>query len=367
MRKARVWWQIFRTIGGGMKAGRQLNDLFRYSVLMSLDQVGLYKFLEKPKSYGEILSGLHFVDGEYTRELLGAVVNDSRNVIRVNGEYYERNHDEPLPDFDDLMKRTNPRIRPLMQVAVAMSDNIRDRLMDERVDLPEMFERDKNKLVNMFHEVMGASVYSKVRIAVFSYLPRKEFDWLHGKKLLEVGCGSGRETAELWSIFGGDIRITAIDPVPSMIKLARENFTKMVKNVDPQHPPITSENIPAFEEGNAINLQYEDNTFEAGFFAIMLHWTSDPRKAIKELVRVVKPGGIILGSSSHKPYINPYVDLVIRSSRNSYGFCWKEEFIHWFEEEGRRVDIVTPAGIFRVVNTADENLIRKPMYADDVT
>ena len=358
MRKARAWWQIFRTIGGGMQAGRQLNALFRYSVLMSLEQVGLYKYLEEPKSYGEILSELNFVDGEYTREVFGTVVNDSNNVIILEGEHYVRNPEEPLPNYEELMKRTNPRIRPLMQVAENMSDDILGRLMDERVDLPEMFERNENKLVNMFHEVMGASVYSKVRLAVFNFLPRKEFHWLHGKKLLEVGCGSGRETAELWSIFGGDIRITAIDPVPSMIEMARENFSKMVKNVDPQHPPISSENTPVFEEGNAINLRYEDNTFEAGFFAIMLHWTSDPKKVIQELVRVVKPGGIILGSSSHKPYINPYVDLVIRSSRNSYGFCWKEEFINWFEEEGRRVELVTPAGIFRVINTPDDSLVQ---------
>jgi len=358
MRKLRAWWQIFRTIGGGMSAGRQLDALFRYSVLMSLNQIGLYRFIEEPRSYGDILSEFKIVDGEYTREVFGTIVNDSKNVVLLDGEFYERNHEEPLPDYEELMMRTNSRIRPLMQVGETMSDNILGRLMDERVDVPEIFERDENKIVNMFHGVLGAGVYSKVRKAVFAYLPRKEFDWLHGRELLEVGCGSGRETAEIWNFFGGNIRITAIDPVPSMVQLASDNFGQFVAEIDPDHPPITNSNIPKFEEGNAIDLQFRDDSYDAAFFAMMLHWTSDPQKVLQELIRVVRPGGIILGSSSHKPYINPYVDLVIRSSRNSYGFCWKEEFINWFEEEGRRVDLVTPAGIFRVINTPDESLVQ---------
>jgi len=359
MGKARAWWQIFRAVGGGMRAGRQADALFRYFVLMCLDHVGLFQYLEEPRSYGEILSNLAFVDGDYTRDVLGTIVNDSKNVIQLNGEFYEINPDEPIPNLDDILKRTDPRVRPMVLMAESMSENILDRMTDHRVDLPEMFEREENKVVNMFHELLGTDVYSNIRSAVFAYLSRKEFAWLHGKELLDIGCGSGKETAEMWNTFGGDIHITAIDPVPNMIKLAGENFENMVHLIDPHHPPITAANCPVFEVGSATELQYDDDSFDASFWAVMLHWTSDPKKAILEAIRVVKPGGLIIGSSTYKPYVNPYTDLVVRSSRNSYGFYWKEDFINWFEEEGLRVEMATPAGLFRVINSPDERILGK--------
>jgi ubiquinone/menaquinone biosynthesis C-methylase UbiE len=359
MRTARAWWQIFRAVGGGMRAGRQGDALFRYFVLKSLDHMGLFQYLDEPRSYGEILSRFSFVDGAYTQDVLGTIVNDSKNVIRMNSEQYERNPDEPIPNLDDIMNRTDPRIQPMVLMAESMSGNILDRMTDHRVDLPEVFEREENKVVNMFHELLGKDVYSKIRSGVFAYLPRKELAWMRGKKFLDIGCGSGKETAEIWLMFDGDIQITAIDPVPSMIQLASENFERFVAEIEPEHPLVSDVNKPVFEEGSATNLPYADDTFDVSFWAVMLHWTSDPRKAIQETIRVVKPGGLIIGSSAYKPYVNPYTDLVVRSSRNSYGFYWKEDFINWFEDEGLRVEMATPAGIFRVINTPDEMIMHK--------
>ncbi|MGD8850279.1 MAG: hypothetical protein PVF18_11175, partial [Anaerolineales bacterium] len=42
-----------------------------------------------------------------------------------------------------------------------------------------------------------------------------------------------------------------------------------------------------------------------------------------------------------------------RSSRNSHGFFWKEDFVQWFREFGLEVELTTPAGIFRVTNSEE--------------
>jgi ubiquinone/menaquinone biosynthesis C-methylase UbiE len=80
----------------------------------------------------------------------------------------------------------------------------------------------------------------------------------------------------------------------------------------------------------------------------MLHWTSDPRQAIGELVRVTRPGGLIFGAQAMKPLANPYFDLVFRTSENVNGFFWKEDFMRWFGEHGLVPEMATPTGIFRM-------------------
>jgi ubiquinone/menaquinone biosynthesis C-methylase UbiE len=170
--------------------------------------------------------------------------------------------------------------------------------------------------------------------------------------LIEIGCGSGRETAEIWLHLGGESSITAVDPVTRMLELARNNFMDLLKEIDPTHPPVTEKNRPVFEEGSATRLPFDDNSFDASYWAFMLHWTADPKKAISEVVRVVRPGGLIFGSQILRPYVNQYLNLVVRSSRNSYGFFWREDYVKWFAEEGLEIDIATPAGIIRVTNKA---------------
>jgi ubiquinone/menaquinone biosynthesis C-methylase UbiE len=201
--------------------------------------------------------------------------------------------------------------------------------------------------VNTFNQLLSGNIYSTVRELCFDYLLPSERAWLQGKDLLEIGCGNGLETAELWLLSQGNVKITAIDTVPSMLELAKSQFESLIDKLQPGHPQLTDDNRPSFEQANAISLPYPDNSFDAVFWLLMLHWTSDPAQAIKEAVRVVKPGGLIFGSQPGKPHVNPYLNLVIRSSRDSYGFFWKEDFQHWMEDCGVELDLVPPVNIFR--------------------
>jgi ubiquinone/menaquinone biosynthesis C-methylase UbiE len=203
----------------------------------------------------------------------------------------------------------------------------------------------------MFDELLGTAFYSIIRAGCFDYLKRGERQWLDGKQLLEIGCGNGLETAEMWLLTNGKVNITAVDAVPGMLQLAEKQFEQYLDQIQPKHPSITDENRPVFKQANATNLPYEDNTFDAAFCFFLFHWTADPAIAIKEAVRVVRPGGLVFGAQSYKPYTNPYLNLVVRSSRNSYGFFWKEDVHRWFADCGLELDMVTPAGIFRARNT----------------
>jgi ubiquinone/menaquinone biosynthesis C-methylase UbiE len=347
----KVWWHILTSAGTGMRAGRQADQLFRYYVFKTLSDQGFFDYLQEPRRYGDILARFGFIDGAYTREVIDTLVYDKPAVIIQNDGHYQVNPEVRLPELEEIIYRTDPRIRPFVMMAEGMSRNILDRLQAENVGFAEVLERDEYEALAKFDTVLGNQIYTSMRAAALAYLGNERFEWLRGKHLLDSGCGSGRETAEIWLKFNGQIKITAIDPVPSMIEMAEERFESLLDELDPDHPPVTDENHPVFEVASATQLPYPDDHFDACFWLFILHWTPDPRKVIHEAVRVVRPGGVIFGAQPFKPEANPYFNLVIRSSRNSNGFFWREEYHHWWSEAGLRIDLATPAGMFRAINT----------------
>jgi ubiquinone/menaquinone biosynthesis C-methylase UbiE len=351
MKMLKVWWHILTSAGTGMRAGRQADQLFRYYVFKTLDDLGFFSYLDEPRTYGEILSTFGFIDGPYTRELIDTLVNDRANTIHENGGTFAVNNEVVRPSLDEVLVKTDPRIRPFVMMAEGMSHNILDRLQADHLGFAEVMEREEYELLSKFDTVLGSQIYTSMRSAAFAYLGQEKFEWLRGKHLLDSGCGSGRETAEIWLKFDGQIKITAIDPVPSMIELARDKFEHYLDEIAPDHPPLTDANRPIFKVASASQLEFPDNSFDACFWLFILHWTPDPRKVIHEAARVVRPGGVIFGAQPFKPEANPYFNLVIRSSRNSHGFFWREEYHHWWSEVGIQIDLATPAGMFRAINT----------------
>ncbi len=330
-----------------MRAGRQSDRIFRYFVLQALQTIGFFEFLKQPRGYGEILAEYEFEDNEYTQEVLSVLLHDKQAMLVQNSDTFSSNPEEHVPALDDIVGQTDKRIRQMGLMAEAMSDNIIERMRAERKGFKEVFEGEGQRVVKMFNNLLSGGIYSGIRAGCFNYLPRSEYRWLMDKELLEIGCGNGLETAEIWLRMKGRIRITAVDSVPSMLELAENQFEAYLDKLDPGHAVLTDENMPVFRQADAMRLPFQDHSYDALFWQLLLHWTPDPNKAIAEAIRVVRPGGLIFGAQSFKPYVQPYLDLVVRSSRNSYGLFWKEDLRRWFLGNGLEFDVVTPAGIFR--------------------
>jgi ubiquinone/menaquinone biosynthesis C-methylase UbiE len=347
MGKFGALWEIIVGVGPVMRLSRETDQIFRYYVLETLDKEKLFTFLEQPHTYAEILQEFGYVDNTYTREILNILVKDKHPMLLEEDGKLRRNPALPMPALEDVVKSASKRIQSFGLMAKGMTEYIPLRLRNEPIEFSSSFEQDGRQLLTKFDKTLGNQIYTAVRKSAFALLKPDERKWLKGKTLLEVGCGSGRETAELWLRLGGNIRITAIDTVPSLLELAEQHFSDYLDEIDPAHPPLTDSNRPRFMEINATKMPFENDSFDAAFHSLVLHWTSDPRQVISEIVRVLKPGGLIFGTQATKPQMNPYFDIVIRTNKNSYGFFWQEEFRRWYAEQGVRLEIATPVGTFR--------------------
>jgi ubiquinone/menaquinone biosynthesis C-methylase UbiE len=108
---------------------------------------------------------------------------------------------------------------------------------------------------------------------------------LQGEQLagdvLEVGSGSGAMAAELLRRFP-EARLTATDYDMSMVEVAQDQLRDFGERVDVQ-------------QADATQLPFPDESFDAVVSFIMLHHVIDWEMALAEAVRVLRPGGRLVG------------------------------------------------------------------------
>jgi demethylmenaquinone methyltransferase/2-methoxy-6-polyprenyl-1,4-benzoquinol methylase len=95
-----------------------------------------------------------------------------------------------------------------------------------------------------------------------------------GGSALDIACGSGKLTAVLASVAGAGGRVVGMDFSPQMLEVARR-----------EHPAVE------FVEGDALTLPFDDASFDASTIAFGLRNLADPVRGLREMLRVVKPGG----------------------------------------------------------------------------
>ena len=95
-----------------------------------------------------------------------------------------------------------------------------------------------------------------------------------GGSAVDVACGSGKLTAELAKLAGSSGRVVGIDFSPQMLGVARR-----------EHPGLE------FLEGDALNLPFDDASFDASTIAFGLRNLADPVRGLREMLRIIKPSG----------------------------------------------------------------------------
>jgi demethylmenaquinone methyltransferase/2-methoxy-6-polyprenyl-1,4-benzoquinol methylase len=115
-----------------------------------------------------------------------------------------------------------------------------------------------------------------------------------GDTVLDVATGTGTVAIELARRKG--CRVVGLDQSVEMLEVARERVPPEVELV----------------HGDAVQLPFEDGSFDALTFTYLLRYVDDPAATLFELARVVRPGGTIACLEFGLPE-HPFVRAVWRA------------------------------------------------------
>src|SRR6266850_225217 len=96
-----------------------------------------------------------------------------------------------------------------------------------------------------------------------------------GARLLEVGCGMG---TDLLQFARGGAKVTGVDLTPRSIQISRQHLDVYGARGD-------------FAISDGENLPFADASFDVVYSNGVLHHTPDTAAAVREIHRVLKPGG----------------------------------------------------------------------------
>lgn len=133
--------------------------------------------------------------------------------------------------------------------------------------------------------------------------------------ILDIGCGPGTITADLAQLVP-DGRVTGIDQVAGVLDQARTTAAERdVANVE-------------FAVADVHALDYPDNSFDVVHAHQVLQHVGDPVRALREMYRVTKPGGIVAARDGdysgmvwypQTPGMDDWLDLYLRVARANGG------------------------------------------------
>jgi len=112
-------------------------------------------------------------------------------------------------------------------------------------------------------------------------------------RVLEIGCGLGTDGAQFAK---AGAHYTGVDLTEAAVELAQKRFQLF--------------NLPGtFQTADAENLVFADNSFDMVYSHGVLHHTPDTAGAIREVHRVLKPGGRAIVMLYHRDSYNYRVNI----------------------------------------------------------
>jgi ubiquinone/menaquinone biosynthesis C-methylase UbiE len=112
--------------------------------------------------------------------------------------------------------------------------------------------------------------------------------------ILDLGCGAGMTTVDMAR---RGYTVEAVDSVEAMIGLTRQNALEF--GVEKQiHAAVM----------DVFNLQFPDQTFDLVIALGVAPWLADLNRALKEISRVLAPGGYVLINADNRWRLNHLLD-----------------------------------------------------------
>ena len=174
-----------------------------------------------------------------------------------------------------------------------------------------------------------------------------------GERVLDVGSGPGWHVRVASRIVGPTGRAVGVDLSEAMLAEARQVAAARGADVD-------------FVQGSAYSLPFEQNSFDCCFSLEVTNILNDPVQAVREMIRVTRPGGHIclVEYESDGAFISPAGDPM---TRRLLDFVHEHEFTRPSGYE--MVSILKSLGttvtqVEGLLNHMDDFAFVKPIYLD---
>ena len=154
---------------------------------------------------------------------------------------------------------------------------------------------------------------------------------LQGKDVLDVGCGTG--VISLLALQKGAAKVVCGDISNYMLELARAKADMQGYSVDRMD----------FRQLDAESLPFEDASFDVVMTGMALGLFPDQDKAVKEMVRVLRPGGLLSVGAHGPEHYWEACDASFRAVNKRYVLGYRLEFWPLKEEEVR--GLLVKAGV----------------------
>jgi len=135
---------------------------------------------------------------------------------------------------------------------------------------------DPTKYVRRVDAINGTSFWQAIKRRA-----RDLLDVRHGARILDLGCGTGDEALELARLVGSAGRVVGVDRSQTMVAEARRRAAGKYLPVE-------------YRLSDAQCLDFPDEWFDGCRCERVLQHLDDPRQAVAELVRVVRPDGRVV-------------------------------------------------------------------------
>jgi ubiquinone/menaquinone biosynthesis C-methylase UbiE len=123
---------------------------------------------------------------------------------------------------------------------------------------------------------------------------------IEGQSVLDVAGGSGEPSVTIADKVGPTGLVTCTDAVAEMVEAAKtQALLRGLKNVQ-------------FRQCSADSLPFPDDSFDTVVSRLGVMFFPNPLAALREMLRVTKPGGIVAVAVWHFIELNPYAHVVTK-------------------------------------------------------
>lgn len=277
--------------------------------LLHYDKIGLLKPSDKTESGYRLYCEDDFLKLQQitTLKFIGLSLSEIKNILFESGENLENMIGIQKKALEEKKKHIEEVISVFNKAEVSAKKNgflDANTLIDiikitgMEKSIKEQYKNDKN--LNLRSNLHSYNI-NKVDWDKWCF---NQIDFKKNSNILELGCGSGKFWRKNEEKIDASLGITLSDFSKSMLKIAKAKLKDSSYNFN-------------FEEINAENIPYDDDTFDIVLAQHMIYFVPDIEKALSEIKRVLKPGGIFYVTANSCESMKELNELVNNFDSNS--------------------------------------------------